>query len=83
MIGWPANKPHPKEWYAAYNYLPGPAGSRRMVVMAYVKARDPGTAWRGVRDDKRFRCLPWWEKPVAVLRARHVPKTAKGRRELS
>jgi hypothetical protein len=81
MMTLPRNRLQPKEWYAAYRFE-GPRGRerRRMVVMAYIRARDPGAAWRTAKIHYAGR--PLGKRPDAVCRAKHVPADAKGRREL-
>jgi hypothetical protein len=66
----------PKLWYAAYSYTRflKQSDTRGLIVMSYLKARDPGAAWRATC--KRFADKPKFQRPIAVMNAKYVPETA-------
>ena len=64
----------PKEMMAIYRYE-----GRRMFIMMYRMATHPAFAWRKAKE--KFAHLPFNQRPVAALRARHVPKDAINRRD--
>jgi hypothetical protein len=60
------------DWYAGYHY--GRLGPMKqpMVISVYLRARDPGVAWRSISAQ--------YPEARACVRARHVPKDAIGRK---